>query len=85
MYIAPVTLQIIAYTPTSLLRASLAAFKFFVICKFVNYMIRRTGGIPESGVELEVLEVSEEFDELVVFTLFKYNITPEGAGCVVVV
>jgi hypothetical protein len=48
-------------------------------------MIRRTGGIPESGVELEVLEVSEELDELVVFTLFKYNITPEGAGCVVVV
>jgi hypothetical protein len=48
-------------------------------------MIRRTGGIPESGVELEVLEVSEELDELVVFTFVYINITPEGAGCVVVV
>jgi hypothetical protein len=35
--------------------------------------------------ELEELEVLEELDELVVFTFVYINITPEGAGCVVVV
>jgi len=55
MYIAPVTLQIIAYTPTFPLRANLAAFRFLVKCRSMNFMIE--------GKELEELEL-DELDQL---------------------
>src|SRR4051794_13382344 len=54
----PVTLQIIEYTPTSPLSASLAAFRFSVRSKFLNCLTRG----KESVEELDDLE---ELDELV--------------------
>jgi len=125
MYTTPLTLQIIEYTPTSPLRASLAAFWFLVKCRSVNSWTQGKEleeleeldeevvelvevGVDE-GVEEVVEEVVEEEEgvevvldvsgvgvieggvegleevEVVVIIFVYINITPEGAGCLVVV
>jgi hypothetical protein len=63
IYIAPVTLLIIAYTPTSPIRATLAAFRVSVRSKFPN-SLTRGGKELEELEELDELEELEEFSEL---------------------
>jgi len=128
MYIAPLILLIIAYTPARPFRAFLAAFRFLVKCRSVNSWTQGKEleeleeldeevvelvevGVDE-GVEEVVEEVVEEEEgvevvldvsgvgvieggvegleevevvEVVVIIFVYINMTPEGAGCLVVV